>query len=136
MEARWGEASEMKKNDRCKGHTKKGEPCRAAATPGGLCYFHANPDKASELGRIGGKKNRQFRDEGLIPLPKLDSPAAIADAAERLISDIHGGHLDPKTASALVPLLNLNLHAIEGMNHAERLGRLEKLHSSDAGDDG
>jgi hypothetical protein len=23
--------------------------------PGGLCYFHANPDKASELGQRGGK---------------------------------------------------------------------------------
>ena len=136
MEPRWEEASEMKKNDRCKGHTKKGEPCRAAATPGGLCYFHANPDKASELGRVGGKKNRQFRDEGLTPLPKLDSAAAIADVVERLISDIHGGQLDPKTASALVALLNLKLRAIESMNHAERLGRLEKLHSSDAGDDG
>jgi hypothetical protein len=136
METRWEEASEMKKNDRCKGHTKKGEPCRAAATPGGLCYFHANPDKASELGRIGGKKNRQFSDEGLTPLPKLDSAAAIADVAERLISDIHKGQLHPKTASALVPLLNLKLRAIESMNHAERLARLEKLHPSDADNEG
>jgi hypothetical protein len=37
------------KNTRCSGRTQKGEPCRAAATPGGLCFFHANPNKASEL---------------------------------------------------------------------------------------
>ncbi|MGE5053336.1 MAG: DUF5763 domain-containing protein [Acidobacteriota bacterium] len=121
---------------RCKGVTKKGQRCGAAATAGGLCYFHANPDKASELGRIGGKKNRRFSDEELTPLPKLDSAAAIADVIERLISDIHKGQLHPKTASALVQLLNLKLRAIESMNHAERLARLEKLHPSDADNEG
>jgi hypothetical protein len=28
---------------------------------GGLCFFHANPNKAVELGRIGGKKNGQIQ---------------------------------------------------------------------------
>jgi len=42
-------------NLRCQGQTKAGKPCRAAATSGGLCYFHANPNKAAELGRIGGR---------------------------------------------------------------------------------
>ena len=37
----------------CKAKTKKGSPCRAAATEGGLCFFHANPNKAAELGRVG-----------------------------------------------------------------------------------
>jgi Family of unknown function (DUF5763) len=43
---------------RCQALTKAGKPCRAAATEGGLCFFHANPSKAVELGRIGGLKNR------------------------------------------------------------------------------
>jgi hypothetical protein len=37
----------------CKALAKTGKPCRAAATAGGLCFFHANPAKASELGRSG-----------------------------------------------------------------------------------
>ena len=36
-------------DSRCKGQNKRGEPCGAAATTGGLCFFHANPNKASEL---------------------------------------------------------------------------------------
>lgn len=39
---------------RCKAQAKSGKRCGAAATAGGLCFFHANPNKASELGRIGG----------------------------------------------------------------------------------
>jgi hypothetical protein len=46
-------------NSRCQGQTKGGKPCRAAATEGGLCFVHANPKKAAELGRVGGRKNRR-----------------------------------------------------------------------------
>src|ERR1039458_96725 len=42
---------------RCNGKTKAGAPCRAPASSGGLCFFHANPDKAHILGQIGGRKN-------------------------------------------------------------------------------
>jgi hypothetical protein len=30
---------------------------------GGLCYFHANPDKAAELGRNGGRRKHTY-DQG------------------------------------------------------------------------
>jgi len=52
----------------CKALTKKGQPCRAAATAGGLCFFHANPNKASELGRIGGRSNGKFLANNSEPL--------------------------------------------------------------------
>jgi hypothetical protein len=64
---------------RCKAQTKSGKPRRAAATAGGLCYFHANPDKASELGRIGGRRKR-FSTENADPLAKLESVTAMRDA--------------------------------------------------------
>ena len=36
---------------------KSGKPCRVAATEGGLCFFHASANKASDLGRVGkGRK--------------------------------------------------------------------------------
>jgi len=60
------------RDSRCTGLTKGGKSCRAAATDGGLCYFHANPKKAAELGRIGGRKNRHVSDEHLDPLPGLE----------------------------------------------------------------
>jgi hypothetical protein len=76
----------------CQALTKKGKPCRAAATEGGLCFFHANPNKAAELGRIGGKKNGLVR-VGLYPLPNLDSAIAIRDTVARFISDVYEARL-------------------------------------------
>ena len=40
----------------CKGKTKTGAACRAAAGSGGLCFFHANPDSVRTLGQLGGGK--------------------------------------------------------------------------------
>src|SRR5215471_4493208 len=48
---------------RCKGVTRNGTACTAWAMEGGLCYFHANPDKASELGRNGGRHRKQTYEQ-------------------------------------------------------------------------
>ena len=110
----------------CQALTKKGKPCRAAATEGGLCFFHANPNKAAELGRIGGKKNGLVR-VGLDPLPNLDSAIAIRDTVARLISDVYEGKLHPRIAAGLAPLMHLQLRAVEKTELEKRLTKLERL---------
>lgn len=111
---------------RCKGHTKQGNPCRAAATSGGLCFFHANPNKASELGRIGGKKNRRAVTQNADPLPALDNALAVRDTVARLIADVFSGKLSPKIAAGLTPLLSLQLRAIEATDLALRISKVEQ----------
>ena len=113
-------------SSRCKALTKQGNPCRAAATEGGLCFFHANPNKAAELGRIGGRKNGLVR-VGLDPLPNLDSAIAIRDTVTRLISDVYEGKLHPRIAAGLAPLMHLQLRAVEKTELEKRLTRLERL---------
>src|SRR5437868_14713615 len=98
---------------RCKARAKSGKPCRAAATEGGLCFFHANPNKASELGRIGGHRNRRAVMNASDPLPRLDSAIAVRTIVARLIEDVYAGKLHPRIATGLAPLLNLQLRAIE-----------------------
>lgn len=112
---------------RCKARAKTGQPCRAAATTGGLCFFHANPNKASELGRIGGRSKRPSAVETGDPLPKLDSAIAVRDAVAQLIADVYAGKLHPRVAASLAPLMNLQLRAIETTDLEQRLARLEKL---------
>ena len=97
----------------CQGQTKAGKPCRAAATAGGLCFFHANPAKASELGRLGGRSNRHVACENADPLPILDSALAVRDMVARLIADVYDRRIHPRIAAGLAPLLNLQLRAIE-----------------------
>lgn len=114
-------------NSYCKGRTKSGKACRAAPTEGGLCYFHANPNKASELGRIGGLSNRHFAAENFEPLPKLETAMAIRDTVAQLIAKVYAGKLSPRIAFGLAPLLNLQFRAIEATDLKERLTNVEKL---------
>jgi hypothetical protein len=111
----------------CKAKTKSGKPCRAAATAGGLYFFHANPDKASELGRIGGRSNRHAAADNTDPLPTLDNAIAVRDTVARLIEDVYAGKIHPRIAAGLVPLLNLQLRAIRTTDLEGRLANLEKL---------
>lgn len=113
-------------DSRCKAQAKSGDPCRAAATAGGLCYFHANPNKASELGRIGARK-RSHVVESTEPLPTVDNAIAVRDLVARLIADVHSGKTNPKIAAGLAPLMNLQLRAIETSNLELRVEKLEKL---------
>lgn len=114
-------------NSRCQGQTKSGKPCRAAATSGGLCFFHANPNKAAELGRIGGRNKSRIPAEIIDPLPKLDKVIAVQDAVEKLISEVYAGKLHPRVAAGLAPLLNLQLRALEATDLDRRLAKVEKL---------
>jgi len=121
---------------RCKGKTKAGKPCGAAATAGGLCFFHANPDKASALGRIGGRSNRHASGESADPLPTLDNVIAVRDTVARLIADVYAGKVHPRIAAGLAPLLSLQMRAIEITeiaNLERRVAELEKL-SAEAAD--
>jgi len=111
----------------CRSLTKKGKRCRAAATAGGLCFFHANPNKASELGRIGGKSKRGLGSENPDPLPMLDNLVAVRDAIARLITDVYAGKVHPKVAAGLAPLLNLQLRVIETVDLDSRLVKVEKV---------
>jgi len=123
----------MRNRSRCQARTKAGKPCQAAATAGGLCFFHGNPNKASELGRLGGRSNRHVIDGPLDPLPTLDNALAVRDTVARLIADVYAGKIHPRIAAGLASLLNLQLRAIEITNAIdikhleERVEQLAKL---------
>jgi len=113
------------RNSRCKGQTKSGNPCRAAATEGALCFFHGNPNKAAELGQIGGRSKHPF--EHSEPLPKLETAMAVRDAIAQLIADVCAGKLQPRAASCLASLLHLQLRAIETTDLERRIAKVEEL---------
>jgi hypothetical protein len=53
---------------------------------------------------------------------------AVRTAVSRLIEDVYAGKLNPKIASGLAPLLNLQLRAIESSDLEHRLTKLQDLH--------
>jgi hypothetical protein len=115
------------RESRCRATTKSGKPCRAAATEGGLCFFHANPNKAVELGRIGGRKNGHVRSEVASSLPALETTSEVRETVARLIQDLYSGEVHPRVASGLASLLNLQLRVLETSGLERRVARLEKL---------
>ena len=70
-------------------------------------------DKASELGRIGGRKRRHAADENTGPTPTLNTALEVRDTVARLVADIYAGKIHPRSASSLTSLLSLQLRAIE-----------------------
>jgi hypothetical protein len=118
--------STKKQENRCKARAKTGGRCGAVATAGGLCFFHANPNKAAELGRIGGRSNRHAAAESGGSLPTLDNAIAVRDTVARLIADVLAGKTQPRIAASLAPLMNLQLQAIKTADIEQRLAKLEQ----------
>jgi hypothetical protein len=116
-----------KHRNQCKGRTKAGKPCRAAATGGGLCFLHANPKKAAELGRMGGLKNRHFVASSVIAaVPPLDSTIAVRNAIAQVFGDVYSGRMNPKVGSSLATLLTLELRTIDMWDTLQEIEKLRK----------
>ena len=113
-------------SNRCEGITKAGKPCRAAATAGGLCFFHANPKKAAELGRIGGSKKGHLGAESTEVLAAVETATDLRNMVAGLIRDVSTGKVNPRTAAGLVPLFSLQLRTIEVVDLDTRLRKLEQ----------
>src|SRR5436305_15214811 len=109
---------------RCKAKTSAGSPCRAPATEGGLCFFHANPDKVRALGQAGGRKNRQHAVEPT--LPAALNVAGVREILAQAILDVRANTLTPRAAGALAQLSNSLLRIIQVSELEERLGKLER----------
>src|SRR5437879_12397438 len=105
----------------------KVNPVAPRPLKGGLCFFHANPNKASELGRIGGRSKRHAAAESCDPLPRLETAIAVRDAVNRLFADVYSGKLRSRVARDLAPLLSLLLRAFEQTDLEGQVAKLPQL---------
>lgn len=121
---------------KCKAKTKAGTPCRAPAVEKSLCFFHAHPEKAAELGRDGGRKNRHR-----IPIASELAPCRLRSfedvqlLLEEAINNVRQGPFDLRAANSIGFLAGILLKAIEHGRIEERLAQLEAIIASDKGND-
>ena len=109
---------------RCNSKTKAGTPCGAPAGLGGQCFFHANPDRAHTLGRIGGLKNRF---QLLEPPPAASlSVVDLRDILAEAIRDVRSKKITPRTAGAVSQLCNSLHRVLQSADLETRLHRLEQ----------
>lgn len=110
---------------RCKAVTKSGKPCGAWPTATGMCFFHSNPNKASELGRIGGRRNRRPKGENAHPAPKLEGASASA-RIESLYHDVEIGLIKPPVANVLIKLTDLHVRVQEKTAFEDEIAKLQE----------
>ncbi|HET7209258.1 MAG TPA: hypothetical protein VFI95_21960 [Terriglobales bacterium] len=115
----------------CQSKTNKGTPCRAPATVGGLCFFHANPKEARELGRIGGRQNRGKQTQDLSPTQTM-TIAQVNEGLANTIRGVHSKRISARAGSALAQLYAVLLRAIPVADHDARITRLEELTAEQA----
>jgi hypothetical protein len=107
----------------CKGKTKTGASCRAPASAGGLCFFHANPDSARALGQIGGRKNRRSVVD--LQVPDNMSAADLRNVTVQAIRLLLSGDMHAREASALAQLCNSLYRFIPTVDLEARVAMLE-----------
>jgi hypothetical protein len=98
---------------RCQGVTKNGTACTAWALEGGLCYFHANPDKATELGQRGGRRRQRTYEQSTEQIAPPESAADVRRMLAETMAEVKAGRMDPKVANTIAYLATVLLRAHE-----------------------
>jgi hypothetical protein len=108
----------------CQAKTKTGAACRAPATAGGLCYLHANPNKAKTLGQIGGRKNRRSPVD--LDVPDNMTPADLAKLTGQAMRKLFTGELGAREVSAFAQLCNCFYRISPAADLETRIATLER----------
>ena len=109
----------------CMGKTKAGNNCRAAAGPGGLCYFHANPESAKRLGQIGGLKNRKFTGIDM-QVPDNITAADLCKLEVQVVRGLLSGDIPAREATAVAQIFNLLYRHLPTADLEKRISLLEE----------
>jgi len=109
-------------NGKCKAKTKAGRPCAAPAVRGGIyCALHADPERAAQLGRKGGTKNRKVYDGDVRNVAVPESAGDVKRMLAETMADIRAERMDPKLGSTIGYLGMALLRAFEVADLEQRL---------------
>src|SRR6516162_10764291 len=68
---------------------------------GGLCYFHANPDRATELGQRGGRRRKHTYEQSTEDIAPPESAADVKRMLAETMAEVKAGKMDPKVANTV-----------------------------------
>src|SRR5664279_5506558 len=99
---------------KCRARTKAGRPCAAPAVHGGAyCAIHADPNRAAQLGRKGGARNRKRYDGEIQEVSVPQSASDVRRMLAEVMAEIRVGKMDPKVGSTLAYIATALLRAYE-----------------------
>jgi|CZKR01.1.fsa_nt_gi hypothetical protein len=111
---------------RCKTITKNGTPCKAAPMASGFCFLHGNPNRASELGRIGGRQNRRERTPSGYAPPKLDGLGSALERLQWIFDESMAGSMRPAVANILMKVTDLQTRVWEKTRLEQQIAELQE----------
>jgi len=122
-------------SSRCKARTKAGNDCNAPVVENGLCFFHGHPERLTELGRQGGRKNRRRTPvDHDLPRRSLRSTLEVGELLEETINRIRQAPFDLRSANSIGFLAGVLLKALERSRIEERLANLEVVVAGESKD--
>jgi hypothetical protein len=111
----------------CRRKKRDGSDCRARALIGKeYCALHADPGRAAEIGRKGGRRRTNYAPDRLKDFAAPKDAADLRDLLAQSIVEIRAGVLDSKLANAISYLGMGFLRAVELADLEKRLVELER----------
>jgi hypothetical protein len=110
----------------CKAIAKNGQPCKAAPMKSGFCHFHENPDRASQLGRLGGQNNRREKGSSAPAFPKMANCESALEILQGIFEASREGSLRPAVANVLIKVLNLQTEVLAKTRVEQQIAELQK----------
>lgn len=99
-------------SDRCSARTRLGNACKAPAVIGTrFCALHGDPERAAELGRMGGLRNRHYFDTEPVTIAPPETPEDVKNVLRQAIADVRAKKLEPRAATALTCISRVLLEA-------------------------
>ena len=118
--------SRKKRAAQCRAIARSGKPCRAAPTDSGLCFFHRYPNKAKELGSIGGMRNRHRIAWTTDALPSPDGGTSAVDSLDWIYDQVRTGAMAPKTATSLVQVITARERIMDKMVIQRQMAEIQE----------
>ena len=118
----------------CQKRKRDGERCRARTVTGKkFCSLHAEPGRAAELGRKGGRRRAVTASRTSRHSVRLRVPPIYGALIAQSIVELRTGTLDPRLANLISYLGACFLRALEMSDLEARLQAL-KAHAEKEGD--
>src|SRR5271165_1981542 len=87
---------------KCQATTKASRPCAAPTVRGGnYCALHADLERAAQLGRKGGKKNRRVYEANERKIAAPQNACDVKNLLAEVMAEIRAGRMDPKLGTTL-----------------------------------
>lgn len=96
--------------------------------------MHADPARAANLGRMGGRRNRHYVETADRTISAPSTPEEVKNVLAQAMADVYAGKMHPRIAYALTQITEPLLRAMEDTDLQHRLERMEAELQSASGE--